>query len=112
MIGPLPSSQQPIGQVRQDGNVLVTPIWQRWFNSLLQAPPPPVAATLSASPASLTAPTPGNYLITGGTVSAIAIQRGTATMVTGQTSGFIPVAVADRVVITYSAPPTVQFLPS
>lgn len=112
MIGPLPSSQQPIGQLRKDGNVLVTTVWQRWFNSLLQAPPAPVAATLSASPMSLTAQAPGNYLITGGTVSAIAIQRGTTTIVTGQTSGFIPVAIADRIVITYSAPPAVQFLPS
>lgn len=112
MIGPLPSSQQPIGQVRQDGNVLITPVWQRWFNSFLQAPPAPSAATLSASPASLTAQAPGSFLVTGGTVSVISIQRGTATLVTGQTSGFIPVAVADRIVITYSVLPAVQFLPS
>lgn len=112
MMGPLPSSLQPIGSVGKAGAVMVQPVWQRWFNSFLQAPPAPAVATLGASPAALTAQTPGNFLVTGGTVSVIAIERGGATITTGMTSGFIPAAIADRVIITYSVAPTVQFIPS
>lgn len=111
-IGPLPSSLQAIGAVGRNGLVMVQPVWQRWFNSFLQAPPAAATLTPTASPAGFTAQAAGYFLVRGGTVSNISIVRASSTINTGMTSGFIPAAIADRVVITYAVAPTVLFIPS
>lgn len=65
-----------------------------------------------ASGSTWTAPFNGCLSVTGGTVSAIAILRQSATVATGITVGLIPVSRNDQIRITYSAIPTVVFLPT
>jgi len=72
----------------------------------------PVAAiTVSASPFTYTAPAAGSVVVTGGTVSAIALIRQGTTVATGLTTGLIPVSRFDQVKVTYSVVPTMTFIP-
>ena len=107
MSGPLPSSAQPLTA----GN-FVTPIWQRWFNSLLSGSLPIATATVGASPYSFTAPASGSLFVSGGTVSAITITRGPTTINTGVTSGIIPLSLNDIATVTYTVLPSVVFSPT
>lgn len=68
--------------------------------------------TLTGSPFSFVAYTPGTVFVVGGTVSAIAILRGTATVATGMTSGMFTLGQGDTLRITYTVAPTVTFLPT
>ena len=89
--------------------------WYRYFQQADSGTPPSeeIPQTFTASPASLSAPSKGVYLITGGTVSAIMLSRTPGVfLLTGMTSGFVPVAQNDVVKITYSSKPTVNFIPS
>lgn len=75
------------------------------------APPAIMDITVLASPFAYTAKEPGNVYITGGTVSAIHLLRGSVDLnVTGQT--LIPVAIKDVVAIIYTVLPTIKFIPS
>lgn len=67
--------------------------------------------TVAASPFTYTAPFTGNVAITGGTVSAISIIRQGTTVATGLTAGLMTLSRADQVQVTYSALPTMTFLP-
>lgn len=104
----VPSSRQPIA----DAGGFVNTTWLRFFNALVGAPAgiSPVQAT--GSPFVYRAPTAGTLSITGGTVSSITLTRNTVTTPTGITAGLVPVANGDTVTITYSAAPTVNFIPS
>ena len=90
-----------------------TPEWQRGLTRLAQlsAERKIRAVSPGASPFTYTATTIGNLLISGGTVSAVSLVRG-ATSIACPTSGFIPMAGKDSVVITYSVAPTLSFIPS
>ncbi|MGS0981013.1 hypothetical protein [Burkholderia glumae] len=71
-----------------------------------------VAVTVGASPFAYTAPAAGTVLIVGGTVSAVTLKRGTASAVSvGATAGSVPVSAGDIVTVTYSAAPTMSFVP-
>jgi hypothetical protein len=72
---------------------------------------PAQSITVGASPFTYTAPFDGTLVSTGGTVSAIAIIRQSTTVATGLTSGLIPLSRSDKVQVTYSASPTMTFLP-
>lgn len=72
---------------------------------------PAQSITVGASPFTYTAAFDGTVAITGGTVSAIAIIRQSATVATGLTTGLIPLSRSDQVQVTYSASPTMTFLP-
>lgn len=80
-------------------------------------PDPPSAAqpvasiTVGASPFTYTAPHAGTVAVTGGTVSAIAFIRQGATVATGMTVGLIPVSRGDQVKVTFTAAPTMTFVP-
>lgn len=67
--------------------------------------------TVGASPFTYTAPFAGTVAVTGGTVSAIAIIRQGATVATGLVTGLIPASRGDQVRVTYSALPTMTFIP-
>lgn len=85
----------------------------------LADPDPPARAqpvksiTVGASPFTYTAPFDGTLLVTGGTVSAIALSRdgGTTFISIGLTSGLVPVSRLDQVKVTYSVLPTETFIP-
>lgn len=69
--------------------------------------------TVGSSPALLSAPSGGSYMIQGGSTTQIRFSRdGETFYVTGQTQGLIPVAKSDQLEITYTlAPPSVVFVP-
>jgi hypothetical protein len=90
------------------GNI-VTP-WIQYLQQFTQAPPPFGPITVDISPFSYTAVEPGFVIVRGGTVSAIALDRGSDTLnFTGQV--IIPVSIADTVTATYSVLPTMTFIP-
>jgi hypothetical protein len=83
-------------------------------------PAPTKAVALTGSPFTYTATGPGALSITGGTVSSIAVtdagvttvQQTITTPAANATSGIFAVQTGDTVVITYTAAPTVNFVPS
>ncbi len=70
-----------------------------------------VSVTPGASPYTYTAAAVGNLLISGGTISAISIGRGTGSATVQIAAPFIPLDKADTVTITYSAAPTLTWIP-
>lgn len=107
----VPSSAQPIADPRTG---MVTTYWQRFFNALpgVAAPAAIAAVTVTASPYTYLSGAGGTLSVTGGTVSSITLTRNNVTTATGITSGLVPVANGDRVTITYSGLPTVNFIPA
>jgi hypothetical protein len=69
----------------------------------------PITAT--GSPFAYTATAGGVVVVTGGTVTGIALTRGSAVAM-GQTTGNFPVRNGDILTVTYSASPTMTFIPS
>lgn len=104
----VPSSQDAL-VVPQTG--LVTPAWLRFFTLLLAQPGPVATIALTGSPFSFTASVKGTAFVSGGTVSLIQITRSRVTMTTGQTSGNVPLAQGDVLIVTYSVAPTIKFVP-
>jgi hypothetical protein len=72
---------------------------------------PVVAVTPSASPFTYTAPSRGTLNIAGGTISAIALVRQGVSTALSTTAGHYPMALGDQLKITYSAAPTLNFVP-
>jgi hypothetical protein len=69
-----------------------------------------VPVTVGASPFAYTATTGGTLAISGGTVSAVTLTRGTTTVPVSPAS--VPARNGDVVTITYTAAPTVNFIPA
>lgn len=90
---------------------LVTPAWLRFFTLLLAQPGDIDAVVLTGSPFSFTASEKGTAFVSGGTVSSIQVTRSRATFTTGQTSGNVPLAQGDMLIVTYSIAPTLTFVP-
>jgi hypothetical protein len=89
---------------------MLTP-WNSFFQQFTQAPAQAIAVTVGASPFAYTATESGSLVITGGTISAIHLIRGSDDMnVTG--SKIVPMFINDIVRVTYSVLPTLTFLPS
>ena len=73
---------------------------------------PPTTVTVGASPYAYTATTKGRVVTSGGTVSAITLTRGSAGAINmGVTAGSVAVDAGDIVTVTYSAAPTINFIP-
>jgi len=70
-----------------------------------------VAITPGTSPYDYVAANAGVVAVDAGTVSAIAIIRGGTSVPTGVTSGTFSVLSGDTLAVTYSAAPTMNFLP-
>lgn len=71
---------------------------------------PESAVTPGASPYTYQALYPGWVVVSGGTVSAIALGR-TAFYGTGLTAGVFPLARLDQIKVTYTGTPTMTFFP-
>lgn len=82
---------------------------------LLPDPPalaqPFVNVAPTGSPMTWAAPFWGYFLINGGSISAIGLQRQGVPLTAGVTQGFIPVSRGDSVVITYGGAPIFTFIP-
>lgn len=90
--------------------------WYRFWAALFRGLPPgnvePV--TLTGSPYIYSATRRGTVIVNGGTVSNVSFSRdgGTTYYTVGTTAGMFPVNASDLLKVTYSAPPTVTFVPS
>jgi hypothetical protein len=94
------------------GTGIATPSWFSFFALLAGAPGPIVPVQPTASPFSFQAPSRGSLAVSGGTVSAILLSRGRVSGVNiGFTNGPVPMAAGDTVSITFSAAPTINFIP-
>jgi len=104
----VPTYEQPISK-----REMTQSVWYRYFQDLDNGVPHggEVTVTVGASPFTYTAPLAGNLLVKGGTVSAVQLTR-TATVLTGLTAGFFPLAAADQLTITYTGLPTMVFYPA
>lgn len=72
---------------------------------------PAQSVAVGASPFTYTAAFDGTIVVTGGTVSAIALIRQGTSVATGIIAGLIPLSRLDQLQITYSVAPTMTFLP-
>lgn len=104
----VPTYDQPLNSKGQTNSV-----WYFFFQSLFKGVPPSneVAITPGASPFPYTATQKGFMIVRGGTVSAIQFTR-SATNLTGQTAGIFPLNQGDALTITYSALPTLVWVPT
>jgi hypothetical protein len=103
----VPNSNQPIA----DPKGMVTQVWQRFFGALVAPPAAATAVAVSASPTSFTASERGSVVVSGGTISAVTLNRAGTVLAFGTTRS-IPVANGDLVTVTYSVAPTINFLPA
>lgn len=92
-------------------------ISQGWYTYLSQSGQgvpagPESAVTPTGSPFAYKASQAGSLLVSGGTVSSVTLNRSGANLATGQTSGMFALAAHDTVTITYSAKPTLTFVPA
>lgn len=91
----------------------VESIWSQFYTALVSAAAPIDLVDVLVSPFDYMASFPGFLLVSGGTVSNLALTRGRVTIATlPMTSGFIPMAQGDIVEITYSVLPDVWFIPN
>ena len=104
---PLPNMMAPL--VNKIGRLL--PPWNSYLQQFTQAPPAFNNITVGASPFSYVAKEPGNLIITGGTVSAVVLTRALVS-INVAAARIVPVGIDDVVTITYSALPTIRFIPS
>jgi hypothetical protein len=79
------------------------------FVAFLGAGAPIVPVTVTASPFAYTATTAGTLCISGGTISATTLTRGSAIPIA---AGNIPVRNGDVITVTYSVAPTMNFIPA
>lgn len=102
-----PTYEQPLVVKGQNSTV-----WYRFFSALYQGQPSSAESgiTVGISPFSYVAPTAGNMLITGGTVSAIQITRSFTTL-TNLTSGLFPLSKGDTLTVTFAGLPTMTWYP-
>lgn len=102
---PVPNQLAPfVGK----GGKIISP-WNQYLQQFTQAPPKVLDLIVTASPFAYSAVEPGFIAVAGGTVSAIALTRGTVTIdVTG--TKLIPVSINDTVAVTYSGLPDMKFL--
>jgi hypothetical protein len=88
--------------------------WFRCWQGLFSGTPTANVSvvTVGVTPFTYAAPLGGTVIINGGTVSQVKFSRdGASFYVTGQAQGMFPVSQGDLLVISYSVPPTVTFVP-
>lgn len=87
-------------------------VWYRFFQALWQGTPPSNESkvVVGGSPFSYVVPSRGFVILSGGTVTAVQFTRSVTTL-TGQTSGIFPMNQGDTLTVTYSALPSVTFVP-
>jgi hypothetical protein len=109
----MPTYQEPLSQ-KAGAAYTTTRGWYQFFTGVLQgqATGLPAPQVVGISPFAFVAPAGGTAILTGGTVSNVTFSRdGETSYVTGQTSGMFPMSLGDILTITYSALPTLIFVP-
>lgn len=82
------------------------------FGSSANSLPSPISSvTVGASPFSHIANSAGHIAVTGGTVSSISLKRGGTTIATGLIAGVFVEGIGDTITVTYTAAPTMNFVP-
>ena len=90
-------------------------VWYRYFTQNEVGTPPSgeIAITANASPLSYTAPSKGFVIVSGGTVTSIMFSRTMNVFyLTGETAGVFPMAQNDVLKVTFSAAPSMVFIPT
>lgn len=96
---------------KEIGQGYVIDPWNSFFQQFTQQAPEVQAITVTGSPFSYQPNDKGKIIISGGTVSAIVLVRGSTAIPLSTTRPLIlPATIGDMVMITYSIAPTVQFL--
>lgn len=115
----LPNQQLPVGAAGEEEravSVRVADIWYRFFTRLSQltAERPIAAVTVNPAPGSTVyeATTIGHLCINGGTVTAVNLRRGDASIFANTTVSFVPMAAGDLCIVYYTVAPTLNFVPS
>lgn len=104
---PVPNLNAPL----VDTNRKVATPWNSWFQQFSQDAAAVATIVIGASPFSYTANSNGTLIISGGTVSAISLIRGSTNILLSTVRPLIiPISIGDTVSITYSVLPTIQFL--
>lgn len=88
--------------------------WYVFFQNLYTGNPPAAESTITptASPFTYTAARKGFLIVQGGTLGLVSFSRGGVTNHnTGATQGAFPLSAGDSLVITYTAAPTLTFVP-
>lgn len=87
--------------------------WYAFWSGLAKGQPPGAESTVTVgtSPFSVQTTQKGFYIVQGGTVTLVQWARGTTNHSLGATQGAFPVSQGDTLIITYSAAPTVTFVP-
>jgi hypothetical protein len=103
----LPTFEQPLTVKGQTSSV-----WYRALQGLFSGQPSASESIITpmGSPFAFTAPSGGFIILHGGTVSAVQFTRANTTL-TGQTSGIFPLSQGDILTVTYSALPSMVFVP-
>lgn len=105
----MPTYTEPL-----ETNEVTTRGWFSFWAGLFSGQPTGLVSsiTVSASPFNYVASVGGTVIVNGGTVSLIKLSRdGTTFFTTGVTAGVFPVSQGDTLQVTYSAAPTIIFLP-
>lgn len=99
----------PGGLSQKDWYLFFTNVWTAVTEGL---PQPEESVPLTASPMTYTAVIRGQAHIGGGTVSVIEFSRdGTNWYDTGMTRGFVQMDRGDRLRVTYSVAPSINYFP-
>jgi len=88
--------------------------WFRYWSGLFSGVPSGniSVVAVSSSPFTYKAPVGGTVIIQGGTVTQVQFSRdGASFYITGQTNGMFPVSQGDLLMVTYSVPPNMTFVP-
>jgi hypothetical protein len=85
--------------------------WIQFFGTFISQPGAFQPLTLTSSPFSFMASENGSILIKGGTVSNVALTRGTATLNMAQSAVPVVMGLGDTITITYTVAPTITFIP-
>ncbi len=107
-------NRQPTYQEPLETDGVTTRGWYAFWAGLFSGQPNGLVSAISpsGSPFSYVAPVGGNVIVSGGTVSQILYSRDGSTFYgTGQTSGMFPLSQGDTLKVTYSAAPTMTFVP-
>ena len=109
----LPNLKVPMVATQDKEGKGLNPIspWIQFFAALVADPSAFEPVTLGASPYDLEVIEPGTVSVVGGTVSAVAIVRGSVVLATGMTSGMFRVGSGDILRIVYTVVPVVTFIP-
>jgi hypothetical protein len=92
----------------------ITRGWYSFWTGLYQGQPTQTVAVVTAgtSPFTYIAPIGGSLIVQGGSVSLISFSRDAASFYPlGVTSGLFPLSKGDQLVITYSVPPNLVWVP-